>query len=231
MKKPGIIGGIGPESTIAYYRLVIDRFQKKLNTKDYPEMIIHSVNMTEMLDLVFKNRLDELTRFLKERINVLEDAGADFAALASNTPHIVFDRLDASSKMPLVSIVSETCKEIKYKNMQKVALFGTKSTMTAGFYSKEAAIQGIEIIIPKEEDRDFIHEKYMKELIYNNIVPETKTKLVEIVAKLEKEEKIQGLILGGTELPLIIKQSDFSSLEVFDTTSIHVEALVERMIE
>jgi aspartate racemase len=112
MIKIGLIGGVGPESTIEYYRLIIKRFQERLNTKDYPEIIINSINMTEMLGYVFNNQLDRLVEFLVDRINVLEKSGVDFAAIASNTPHIVFERLKEKVSVPLISIVEETCKEI-----------------------------------------------------------------------------------------------------------------------
>ena len=108
MKKVGLIGGIGPESSIQYYRLLIRRFQDKINTKDYPEMIINSINMTEMLNYVFNNQLDKLVNFLSDKIKLLELSGVDFAAIASNTPHIVFDKLSERISIPLIRIVEET---------------------------------------------------------------------------------------------------------------------------
>jgi len=231
MKKPGLIGGVGPESSIEYYRLIIKRFQEKLDTKDYPELVINSINMTEMLGYVFTNKLDRLTDFLSERIKILESAGVDFAAIASNTPHIVFDKLAERVKIPLISIVEETCKVIKIKKIKRVGLFGTKSTMTSGFYKRVAEVFGIEIIVPKPIQLDYIHDKYMGELIYNRILSETRQGLVKIVKDLKKNESIQGLILGGTELPLILCQTDFSDIEIFDTTQIHVESIVAKMTE
>ena len=231
MKKPGLIGGVGPESSIEYYRLIIKRFQEKLDTKDYPELVINSINMTEMLGYVFTNKLDRLTDFLSERIKILESAGVDFAAIASNTPHIVFDRLAERVKIPLISIVEETCKVIKIKKIKRVGLFGTKSTMTSGFYQRVAEVFGIEIIVPEPIQLDYIHDKYMGELIYNRILSETRQGLVKIVKDLKKNESIQGLILGGTELPLILCQTDFSDIEIFDTTQIHVESIVAKMTE
>ena len=231
MKKPGLIGGVGPESSIEYYRLIIKRFQEKLDTKDYPELVINSINMTEMLGYVFTNKLDRLTDFLSERIKILESAGVDFAAIASNTPHIVFDKLAERVKIPLISIVEETCKVIKIKKIKRVGLFGTKSTMTSGFYKRVAEVFGIEIIVPEPIQLDYIHDKYMGELIYNRILSETRQGLVKIVKDLKKNESIQGLILGGTELPLILCQTDFSDIEIFDTTQIHVESIVAKMTE
>jgi len=231
MKKLGLIGGVGPESSIEYYRLIIKRFQEKLNTKDYPEMIINSINMTEMLGYVFNNQLDQLIDFLCVKIQTLESSGVDFIAIASNTPHLVFDQLVERVNTPLISVVEETCKEICVKKMTRVGLFGTRSTMTNGFYTQVANRFGINIIIPPVEAQDYIHEKYMTELVFNKIRAETKKKLIEYVHALQAKENIQGLILGGTELPLILSQQDFSDLEILDTTKIHVEAIVTKMIE
>ncbi len=153
MKKIGLIGGVGPESSIEYYRLIIKRFQERLSTKDYPEIIINSVNMTEMLGYVFNSQFDTLVEFLADRIKTLENAGVDYVAIASNTPHIVFDRLVKRVKNPLISIVEETCKVVHSLHMQRVGLLGTKSTMTSGFYNQVAQKQGIEIIIPTTETK------------------------------------------------------------------------------
>jgi aspartate racemase len=231
MKKIGLIGGVGPESSIEYYRLIIKRFQERLNTKEYPELIINSINMTQMLGYVFKNQLDKLVDFLMERINDLEKTGVDYIAITSNTPHIVFDELADKAKTPLISIVEEACKNIYEKKMQRVALFGTKSTMVNGFYNKAALKYGINIIVPETEKQDFIHNKYMTELLFNNIVPETKEQLIKIVRELKESESIEGLILGGTELPLILSQSDFGDIKILNTTEIHVESIVTKMIE
>ncbi len=227
----GLIGGVGPASTMEYYRLIIKRFQDRLNTTDYPDFIIKSVNMTEMISYVFNNQFDRLVNFLSDRIKILEQAGVDYGAIAANTPHIVFDRLAERVSIPLISIVEETCKAIAGKSMKRVALFGTKPTMTKGFYHKVGEKYGIGIVIPDLDQQDFIHDKYMKELVYNNIIPETKQQLIEIVKGLKQQEMIEGLILGGTELPLILNQSDFEDLQILDTTKIHVESIVTRMIE
>jgi len=231
MKKIGLIGGVGPESSIEYYRLIIKRFQDRLGTKDYPEMIINSINMTEMLNYVFNKQLDKLVDFLTDRIKILELSGVDYGAIASNTPHIVFDRLAEKLTIPLISIVEETCKEINDKKMQRVGLFGTKSTMTNGFYNRVAERFGIDILIPEPDKQDYIHDKYMTELVFNKIFPDTKQQLIRIVRKLKEKESIQGLILGGTELPLILSQTDFNDIEILDTTKIHVESIVTKMIE
>ena len=136
MNKIGIIGGIGPESTIEYYRLLIKTFRERLNTNQYPEILLHSVDMTEMLNYVFTNQLDELVEFLKSKIKILEKSNVDYIALASNTPHLVFEKLQESVNVKMISIVEETCKAISKSGIMKVGLLGTKSTMSKGFYQK-----------------------------------------------------------------------------------------------
>lgn len=230
MKKLGLIGGVGPESTIKYYRLIIEYFQKELKTNNYPEFLIESINMTEMLSYAFNNELEKLADFLSQRINMLEKAGADFIALASNTPHIVIDDLKRRVQIPIISIVDETCKAIQKKRIKKVALLGTKSTMTAGFYQEKAAQFGIEVFIPENETLGIIHERYMNELVFNRINPETKILLIKIANQLKDKNSIEGLILGGTELSLILEQSDLKDLHLFDTTKIHAYSLVKNMV-
>ena len=231
MKKFGLIGGIGPESTAKYYQQIIKEYRKRLRTEEYPDFLIRSINMKEMLGFVFANDLDGLTIFLNQHLKELQRSDVEFSALASNTPHIVFDRLKEQSGLHLISIVEETCKAIKSNKLKNVGLFGTKSTMEAGFYQSAAEKHSFKIIIPNEEQRNFIHKKYFEELVLNKIDPTTKSNLIEIAYDLKNKNEIGGLILGGTELSLILSQSDFVDLTVFDTTQIHVESIVTEMIK
>jgi aspartate racemase len=230
MKRIGIIGGIGPASTVEYYKLIIELYREKLSTTQYPEMLLHSVNMTEMLNLVTNDKLNELVDFLKEKIEVLEQSNVDYVALASNTPHLVFEQLANSVNVKMISIVEETCSAISKSGLKKVGLLGTKSTMTKGFYQKVGRRYGIEMVIPGEEDQNYVHEKYMGELVYNQIKPETKKRLIEIVTGMEVNEGIEGIVLGGTELPLILGQEDFDEIMVLNTTLIHVNAILGKML-
>ena len=177
MMKLGIIGGIGPESTIEYYRLIIKLFKERSSNNYYPEILLQSINMTAMLDFVFSEKLDGLVFFLKKHVQILENAGVDFAVLASNTPHLVFDQLADSVNIPMISIVEETCKLISEKGLAKVGLLGTKSTMSKGFYQEKGLEYGVKIISPKEEIQNYVHEKYMDELVFNQIIPENKKKI------------------------------------------------------
>ena len=231
MKKIGIIGGIGPESTIKYYRLIIELFKNKNIKNNYPEILLHSVNMTQMLKLVFTDNFSGLVDFMKLRIKALEKAGADYVAMASNTPHIVFNEIANSVDVPMISIVDEACKKVAKGGHRRVGLLGTRTTMSKGFYQKSADQFDIEIISPDIEAQNFIHNKYLGELVYNHIIPDTKNELIKIVNQLAREKWIEGIILGGTELPLILSQNDFENIKVFDTTQIHVNAILDRMYE
>lgn len=231
MKKFGLIGGVGPESTIAYYRLIIKRFLEVTESDTYPDFIIKNINMTEMVKHVVNKDYSLLTSFLEDAVNDIKKAGVDFGAIASNTPHIVFDQLTDQVNLPLISIVEEACKEAKKRNLTKVGLFGTLSTMTNDFYPETAAKFGIEIIIPSEDEIHYIHDKYMSELIYKDIKKDTKNKLIAIAEGLKTKHKIEGLIIGGTELSLILNQDDFNDLPLLDTAIIHVNAIVNEMIK
>lgn len=162
MRKLGLLAGIGPASTIEYYRFLIQRYQKEADTKHYPEMLLHSIDMTAMLDLVYSEQYDKLLEFLSVRIGALEKAGADFAAMASNTPHIVFDSLLPMVNIPLISIVEASCKYISAQGHTRVGLMGTRSTMDAGFYQKVGAKYGMEILLPDKTwaERWYNSEEY-----------------------------------------------------------------------
>jgi aspartate racemase len=231
MKKFGLIGGVGPESTIEYYRLIIKRYKEILETEDYPEMLINIINVKDIIYCVKNRKLDNLVDILADKVFTLEASGVDFGAIAANTPHIVFDRLVERVKLPLISIVEETCRELKHKDLKRTLLMGTRFTMTAGFYQNVAGKYGIDLLIPEPENREYVHNKYMDELIYNRIFPETKQRLIDIVNEIKESDSIDSVILGGTELPLILNQPDFEDIVVLDTAKIHVESIVRRMIE
>lgn len=227
MKTVGIIGGIGPESTIEYYRKIISSYLKRQATGNYPQVIINSIDMTKMLDLIGNGEFEEVSHYLASAVKKLEYAGAEFGVLASNTPHIVFNTVRELSQLPLISIVEATGKKITNTGLEKVALFGTKFTMQGGFYSEVLSKKGIEVITPDEADQRYIHDVYMGELVKGVILDQTRMGLIGVIEKMKIKNNVKGLILGGTELPLILKPGDVSGIHVFDTTEIHVESILE----
>jgi aspartate racemase len=229
MKTAGIIGGIGPESTVEYYRLMVSTYLEQDGNGNYPGIIINSINMKKMLDLIGDHQFEEVTDYLVGEIQKLAAAGADFAVLASNTPHIVFNEINQKSQLPLISIVEATCEEAMRKKMQRVGLFGTKFTMQGGFYDRIFSDHGITVILPEDGEQDYIHDIYMAELVKGIFRDETKKELLKIADRLKENEGVQGLILGGTELPLILKEKDADGMEFLDTTRIHVESIMQRL--
>jgi aspartate racemase len=231
MKTLGIIGGIAPASTIEYYRMIISLYRERKGDGNYPPIIINSINMKKMLDLIGAGKLAEVTDYMADEVKKLVLAGADIGFMASNTPHIVFDEIQRRSAIPLVSIVEAACAAVKKLGLNKAGLFGTRSTMQGRFYPEIFSKQGIAIVVPDPEVLTYIHDKYMSELV-NGIFPnETRDKLLAIAHKLKVENGIQALILGGTELPLILRDSGTTGIPFLDTTRIHVERVVEKMLE
>ena len=230
MKTLGIIGGIGPESTIEYYRLSVAAYRQKKPDGSFPPILINSIDMTKMLGLIGVNQLAEVTDYLAGEVNKLARAGADFGLLASNTPHIVFDEIQRRSKIPLMSIVEAACEATRALGIKKAGLFGTRYTMQGSFYPEVFTKQGIQLVTPAPEDQDTIHDKYMSELVHGIYLDETRQRLLAILDRLIEQEHIQGLILGGTELPLILRDETHEGIPLLDTTRIHVERAISKML-
>jgi len=230
MKTVGIVGGIAPESTIEYYRQIIEAYRAHSSAGNYPSILINSINLTRMIELITANELAAMTEYLLAALDKLARAGADFAVLASNTPHIVFDEVRARSALPLISIVEAACAEAEMLGLKRIGLLGTRFTMQAGFYRDVFARAGIEIILPNGAEQDYVHSHYMDELINGIFLPETRQRLLEIVDQLKERSQLEGIILGGTELPLILRDEEHNGVPFLDTTKIHVKRIVEELV-
>lgn len=230
MKRLGIIGGLGPESTLDYYQRIIALYRQRTGEVHYPELIIVSIDLRTGLDFMDANDLNGMGDFLLEAIVKLARGGADFGIISANTPHIVFDEIAPKSPIPLISIVEATCAAAKMQNLKRLALMGTRYTMQSDFYPKVFAREGIELFVPPTEDQDYIHEKYFSELVPGKFLPETRAGLLAIVDRMRTTNDIDGVILAGTELPLILRDPVHNDLPFLDTTKIHVEAAVAEML-
>ena len=232
MKTVGIIGGVGPESTIEYYRSIIASYRGRRPDGGYPPVVINSVNLTKLIDCFSSGRLEEAARYLVGEVHRLARAGADFAVLAANTPHIVFDEVRRDSPVPLLSIVRATCEEAARLRMKRLGLFATRFTMRGGFYQRTFADAGLSLVLPRDDEQEYVHDKYMNELLQDLFLPETRERLLSIARRMKNEEGVEGLILGGTELPLILREPDAAEagLPFLDTTQIHVRAIVAEML-
>jgi aspartate racemase len=228
MKIIGMIGGIGPESTIDYYKRLLDGTQKRNPGGPAPSIIINSIDLQKGLYLLGANKLNELTEYIVPEVMRLHGAGAEFGFLAANSPHIVFDDIARRSPIPLVSIVEATCAEAKARGFKKLGLLGTRFTMHGRFYPAVFTRERIELTVPSANEQDYVHDKYINELIPGKFLPETRDGLLTIARRMRDEEGIQALILGGTELPLILTDSSLLGIPFLDTTQIHVNAILER---
>src|SRR5213080_2888024 len=230
MKTLGIIGGLGPESTIDYYQKIIALYRDRAGDGSYPQFIIHSIDLKKALDFMAANDLAGMADYLLQGISKLARAGADFGLISANTPHIVFDDVASKSPIPLISIVEATCAAAKTRNLKRLALFGTRYTMKATFYPKVFAREGIELLVPEPNDQDYIHDKYMNELVPGKFLAETRSGLLAIVDRMKAKSDIDGVILAGTELPLILRDPNYNGIPFLNTTEIHCEAAVTEML-
>jgi aspartate racemase len=230
MKTLGIIGGLGPESTLDYYQRIIALFRERTANKHYPEFVIVSVDLRKGLDFMDANNLSGMANYLLEGINKLARSGADFGIISANTPHIVFEQVVPKSPIPLISIVEATCAAAKEQNLKRLALFGTRYTMQATFYPKVFAREGIELLVPDADNQNYIHGKYMNELVSGKFLASTRAGLLAIVDRMKTTRDIDGVILAGTELPLILRDPIHNGIPFLDTTKIHVEAAVAGML-
>ena len=225
MKKVGIIGGIGPASTLDYYSGVIDGYRAKVHDGSYPEIIIDSVNMTEMLSYVEREDWNALTEMLIGAIHHLKAAGAQLVAVASNTPHIVFDRIEKQSPLPLISIVDETIACAQANGVKKAVVIGTRFTMRSGLYANAFSKLSIATVTPSEDEQEEIHGIIFPRLEDGIVDLNDKSRLLLLVNRLISEHNADALVLGCTELPLMIKGNDIDTL-ILNTTKIHIDAIV-----
>jgi len=229
MKTAGMIGGLGPESTIDYYRSILARYRARKPDGGYPHLIINSLDVDKGIAMLDAGRLDDLADYLVTGMESLENAGAEFGFIAANTPHLVFDELQRRSVIPLLSIVRATANQAKALGLKKVGLFGTGFTMRASFYPGEFQRAGIALVTPKESERDFIHKIYIGELLHNQFLSQTRAEILRIADRMKAEDGVEAIVLAGTELPLLLRDSG-GDVDFLDTTVIHVEAVVDELV-
>ncbi len=227
MATVGLVGGLGPESTIDYYRRILSTWQRD-DSASAPSIVIDSLDVQHALRLVATDR-SALAGYLLESLRRLAAAGSDFAALTANTAHIVFDELAAASPLPLISIVETCAAEARRRELSRVLLLGTRFTMEGSFYPNTFSRSGLRVIVPDDADRIWVHEKYIGELLVGQFLDATRNGFVTLVRRLRKDRGIDGVVLGGTELQLLLPTTTVADLPVLDTMAIHVAAIVERL--
>jgi len=221
VKKIGLVGGVGPASTVEYYLGLIQMCKKELGKNVYPEIVIDSVDMTKHEEAFSEKDHDKLCGYLLDSLTCLKNAGAEIAAITANTEHIVWDKIADRLPLPVISIVDAVVSEIKKREYKRVLVFGTKFTMKSDLYRKALMDNGITPIIPIDEDIDRIGNLIFPNLENGIVVEEDKARLIELAGKYITKEQADALLLGCTELPLAIKENDVS-VPLINSTAIHI---------
>lgn len=224
MKKIGIIGGLSSESTIEYYRLLVRQYNKIKGGLSSPDIIIDSLDLETLTNQMQDKNYPEMLANLKQAAKNLVAGGAEVVIMATNTPHIVFEDLQKDVSVPMISIMDATAHKILEKKLNRIGLLGTRFTMQTGYYHEALKKFNIEVIVPELDDQKLIDKIIYEELVYHTITEESKKIYLEIISKLQ-ESGAQGVILGCTEIPLLVKQED-SPIPVFDTTTNHALAVL-----
>ena len=226
MRKIGLIGGISWVSTADYYKLINEGINEKMGGLNFSECLIYSFNYSDIKKNNETNNWDSTFKMLLKGCEFLKSGGAEAIVLCANTMHLIADRLEEAIGLPLIHIATATAVEIQKQEIKKVGLLGTKFTMELDFFTDKLKDKGIEAIIPEsQEDKDFIHTTIFEELGRGLVTAETKKRYLEIANQLI-EKGAEGIILGCTEIPLVIKPEDLS-VPIFDTALIHSNAAVE----
>ena len=219
MIRIGILGGMSYESTIKYYDLILQKYFEKYNDYNYPEVVIFSLNFQKVIDYELGNEKEKYVEYLMSGIKSLENAGVSFIVMSANSPHAVYEDLEKLSNVPILSIVKVTIQKAKSANMKTLLLLGIKFTMQSTFYQIYSKKLGIEIITPSEAEQDEIDKIIFDELVIGFYRQESKETLLQILNNYD----VDGVILGCTELPLILSQKD-TKIRLLDTVELHVEA-------
>ena len=227
MKTLGIVGGIGPESTIEYYRFILDGYRARVPDGSAPHVIIDSIDVNRGIAMLDASDLSALADYLGESIERLVRAGAEVGLIAANTPHIVFDEVQARARIPLISIVQATCERARVLGFRRMALLGTGFTMRRRFYPEVFARAALELVMPNDAEKAQIHAAYIGELLKNQFLPETRAAILHIIDRMRREDAVEAVILAGTELPLLLRGAEPEGVVFLDTTLIHVAAAVD----
>lgn len=221
-KRIGILGGISHESTLRYYELIHEKYYRRRGDYHYPEVVVFSLDFQRFTDLEDRGDTEGYIDYIMEGVRSLEKAGAEFVVMAANSPHAVFDEIQERAVVPLISIVEVTAEEARREGLRTLLLLGIRFTMRSTFYREVCGRHGIEVVTPSEEEQVEINRIIFDELVLGIISDKSRQRLLEIIGG----HDVDGVILGCTELPLIMGQED-TEVRVLDTVELHVEAMLD----
>lgn len=228
-KSIGIIGGVSPESTAKYYQYIARKYHESFGDYSYPEIIIYSVNFQQFINWQREGQWNNIAGKLLQATQAIHAAGADFGLIAANTMHAVFDKVREQSPIPLISIIEATAAEINKEKIKNVGLLGTLHTMKASFYKEGLLKHGIMTMVPEPKEQEFINRVVYDESSKGQINQSSKQVFIEIIRKL-KSKGAEGIILGCTEIPLLVQQND-CGIKLFNTTEIHAQKALDFAVE
>lgn len=230
MKKIGLVGGTGPESTLMYYRELNSRIDKLLSGKHMPDIVIESVNFRRAWEYVSEEQYDSLTDYLAEKVDCLKGAGADIISLTAVTMHLVADEIMSKTGVSLISIPQVVSKEAVSRGYKKIGLLGTLFTMEQDYMKKDFREAGIEVFVPEKTDRELIAKRILEELELGIVKDSTLKEFQRIIEKMRDENSIEAVVLGCTELPILLNAEN-SPLPILDSVEIHINELIERSLK
>ena len=219
MKTIGLVGGIGPESTIDYYRLFM--------AAGHTRVIINSVDVKHLLQLMSKGDTTGVADYLCEAVEQLAGGGAEVAMIGANTPHVVFGEVEAHSRIPMVSIVEAVADHVTAAGWRRVGLLGTRFTMAGRFYPDVFAKRGLSVEPPNAADLEYLHGKYVGEFLENQFLPDTRAAVLSMIDRMKRDLGIEAVILGGTELPILMRSDAHKGVPLLDSTRIHAAAALQ----
>ncbi len=228
-KRIGILGGLTAESTVHYYQHIFKTYEERHGDLGYPEMIIYDVSFQRFADWMSVEDWDSIEEALLDGLKRLDAAGADFAVIATNTMHLLYDRLESRSPIPLISIVDATAEAVKEEGLTVIGLLGTRFTMEKPFYVDGLKRHGIEALVPDKNEREYINRVVFQELAKGKLLQESRDKYLEIIDRL-MEKGAQGIVLGCTEIPLLVRP-EHTDVKLFDTAVIHAEKALRYAVE
>ena len=227
-KKIGIVGGLSPESTVSYYLYITRNYTERYGNYDYPEIIIYSVSLENYHKWRRLDRWDLIVDDLVSCFKKLEKAGADFGLIATNTMHKVFEHVADAIDLPLINIIDETAIKANESGLKTVGLLGTKYTMSDGFYQERLSKFDVTAIVPNSEQQEVVHKIIVEELVRGQFLRRSKDRYIEIIHDLVSRGA-EGIILGCTEIPLLVKEEDLA-VQLLDTATIHSEAALKASV-
>ena len=222
----GLVGGTGPESTVAYYRELVAAWRAVRTDDTFPRILLYSIDGGSLWRLLEAADLGAVSEELTDAVTRLQAAGAGMALITSNSLHAVFDDVRASISVPMLSIVDATVEAVQRAGVERPVLLGTRAVMRSNLYPVPLFEAGISLVLPSEEEQTYIHQKYVDELIFGRPTDETSRNLIDIIGAVRHRQRADGIILAGTELSMVLGQAEYHGMPVIDSTRAHVDAAV-----